>query len=168
MFDRSNPSKTSNPALSSLQYGRSMLLQSDFPKHLNQLRACREAIHESPLIEESFTLPIECDDVIDYLESMDRSMSMIRDVIKAIHEQRDEALPSPYKLLMYLYAADDHLRTAMSSVEQYRPICISKTSKSREGQTKVQGELRTVIQTCENIEIEAGSILDELLLNSWQ
>lgn len=166
MFTRNSALKISGSALADTQYDRSMLLHSDFPKHLNQLRSCREAIHGSPLIEEAFTLPIECDDVIDYLESMGHSMTKIREVIKALHERRDNAFPSSYKLLMYLYAADDHLRSAMNSVEQYRPICINKTSKSRHGQTKVQGELRTVIQTCEKVEIEAGSILDELLLNS--
>jgi hypothetical protein len=113
----------------------------------------------------AYALPIECDDVLEYLESIDHSMSKIRDAVKAVHDRREKALPSPYKLLMYLYAADDHVHSAMQSVRQYRPICVSRTPKSKQSQSRVQGELWTLIRTCEKIETEAGSMLDELLLN---
>jgi hypothetical protein len=167
MTMRSEPSKNTS-AFSAVQYDRS-LLHSDIPQHLHQLRVSTKAIYESPLIDEqgSFALPIECDDVMEYLESIDQTMSKIREAIKAVHHRKETALPSPYKLLMYLYAADDHVHSAMRSVQEYRPICARKTSKSKQSQSKVQGELWTLVETCEKIENEAGNMLDELLLRSY-
>jgi hypothetical protein len=165
MSARSDPAKNTSTS-TGVPYDRT-LLHSDVPQHLHQLRTSRQAIYASRLInaQGAYTLPIECDDVMEYLESINHSMAKIRDAVRAVHDQRQKALPSPYKLLMYLYAADDHVHSAMRSVRQYRPICASRTPKSEQSQSRVQGELWTLVHTCEKIETEAGSMLDELLLN---
>lgn len=160
--------KARTPSMARLPYDRFMLLHSDIPKHIHQLKACKKLISESSLISEqcSSPLPIDCDQVIECLETMEPSITKILEIVKSLKDQPISVHPNRYKLLMYLYAADDCVHTAIRSVDQFRSICTSTSSKAVHGQAKVQEELLSFVQACEKIETEAETMVDFLLLHS--
>jgi len=132
---------------------------------LQEILASRTKLLGTPLSagEGEYIKPIECDQVMDLTHHIREVTTKLSRKLGLI-DQAQELADNHYKLLMYLYSANEKSRHIDRLLQQFRPICMESTNKQRTNFTKIQREVATFALTCEKIEVETEEILDSILL----
>ena len=167
MLSYNDPSKNPFHLISASSYNARYMYYVETEKALRELHSLRIKLLTLPFMldNEGYVRPVECDQVVDILKKINRTVKKISGKLILLNESLAISGSYYYKTLMYLYSASDKSGTTSEVIRQYRSICLDPTTQQRKTFTEAHKEVLEIVRACENAEQDADKLLDTLRLN---